>query len=303
MTNEEYINELKILVDQARGLFDAEDLHENNEFRKWRQKLTALIIAAEENGYNVETDVISREFDIFVAYGSQPTIQKRTAAFNQELQDTINELETIIEHHEKFSVSKNKENIINSQSNKENNIVMKGIKIPVWLIALCVFIFLGVILEQLYVSKNPVDIWGFKLGKNTIDNNIPKGTIISWDPVYRSVDGKPTGKTRKIPLGWVICDGTNKTPNINNRFLMGVTAKSVAGKYGGKNTIDNDGLHAHGGAATNLNYKTGEINWDRREGRRDQFSHKHSISADGNHNHGGDKRPAYYGVLFLCYVE
>lgn len=116
MTNEEYINELRGLVQIAKTLFNAADLHENAEFRKWRQKLTALIITAEERNYNVESDVISRDFDIFVAYGPQPTLKERTDAFNRDLQDTINELETIIEFSDKFSNS-----VTNEKSNAESN--------------------------------------------------------------------------------------------------------------------------------------------------------------------------------------
>ncbi len=120
MTNEEYINELRELVQKAKSLFDASELHENDEFRKWRQKLTALIIAAEENNYNVESDVISRDFDMFVAYGPQPTPKQRTDAYNRDLQDTINELETIIEFYDKFSNStKNKNSSSESKQQAE----------------------------------------------------------------------------------------------------------------------------------------------------------------------------------------
>ena len=42
---------------------------------------------------------------------------------------------------------------------------MTLLKIPVWLIAICAFIFIGIILEQLYVSKRPVEIFGIKLNQ------------------------------------------------------------------------------------------------------------------------------------------
>lgn len=43
--------------------------------------------------------------------------------------------------------------------------------------------------------------------------NLPKGTILA----YYSKDGD-------VPDGWRICDGTNETPDLSNRFLMGVTS-------------------------------------------------------------------------------
>lgn len=44
---------------------------------------------------------------------------------------------------------------------------MNNLKIPVWLISVCIFVFIGIILEQLYYSKLPVDLWGLKLNQET----------------------------------------------------------------------------------------------------------------------------------------
>lgn len=41
---------------------------------------------------------------------------------------------------------------------------------------------------------------------------VPKGTIVAWDG---SVE---------LPRGWKVCDGTQGTPDLRNRFLRGVGA-------------------------------------------------------------------------------
>ena len=175
--------------------------------------------------------------------------------------------------------------------------------LPKWLFA-GTFLFLVLLIFYLAISGvqfHYKDKFGFI--KPSPDIPLPQlaGTIIPWDPIHRSANGTATGKTREIPSGWSVCDGTNGSPNLENNFLMGSIAKINAGKHGGDNTINDSETHNHGGNATDLSYQRGRINWDRRRGiPDDQYSHKHSISSDGNHNHGGDKRPAYYSVLFLC---
>ncbi len=53
-------------------------------------------------------------------------------------------------------------------------------------------------------------------------NLLPKGIIVAWQGT-------------KIPNGWALCDGTNGTPNLINRFIYGGTvAESVAKKMGGE---------------------------------------------------------------------
>lgn len=57
----------------------------------------------------------------------------------------------------------------------------------------------------------------------------PKGSIITWSP---SVAGTST-----IPTGWVLCDGTNSTPNLIGMFVIGTrpngsSATPASGGYG-----------------------------------------------------------------------
>ncbi len=81
------------------------------------------------------------------------------------------------------------------------------------------------------------------LSANTC-NMIPKGTIIMWHLA-----------AGPIPRGWIICDGSNGTPNTLNRYPFGATATGTLGApaisaTGSTTTVGN---HAHsmtGGSTT-----------------------------------------------------
>lgn len=51
---------------------------------------------------------------------------------------------------------------------------------------------------------------------------IPSGGIIIW-----------SGSSATIPTGWVLCDGSNSTPDLRNRFVVGATSTYAVGATGG----------------------------------------------------------------------
>jgi hypothetical protein len=51
---------------------------------------------------------------------------------------------------------------------------------------------------------------------------IPSGCIVIW-----------SGSTGSIPVGWVICDGTNGTPDLRNSFVLGAGNTYAVGATGG----------------------------------------------------------------------
>jgi hypothetical protein len=53
-------------------------------------------------------------------------------------------------------------------------------------------------------------------------STVPAGTIIAW-----------YAKNKPVPQGWAICNGTNGTPDLRNRFLMGTGDPANIGKTGG----------------------------------------------------------------------
>lgn len=62
-----------------------------------------------------------------------------------------------------------------------------------------------------------------QLPPTTIPNSIPKGVIVMW-----------SGTKATIPTGWGLCDGTNGTPNLIDRFVVGAVN---AGTTGGSNNL------------------------------------------------------------------
>ena len=56
-------------------------------------------------------------------------------------------------------------------------------------------------------------------------NSFPSGGIIMW-----------SGAVSAVPSGWVLCDGTNNTPNLIDRFIVGSGTDS-----GGTHDVDDTG--------------------------------------------------------------
>lgn len=102
---------------------------------------------------------------------------------------------------------------------------------------------------------------------------VPSGVIVMW-----------SGAVSAIPSGWVICDGTNGTPNLTDRFVVHADADTGGtrnvGSTGGANTVTlatgNLPSHTHSFAA---NATTGAGGSHTPAG---------SISNAGNHTHSAD---------------
>lgn len=111
---------------------------------------------------------------------------------------------------------------------------------------------------------------------NTLDNIntagnfglVPSGGIIIW-----------SGSSAAIPSGWLLCDGTNSTPNLLDRFVVGAGSTYAVGNTGGAATVALDVAnlpshshtvninsggesagHVHGGSTDTTTGLTGAIN-------------------------------------------
>ena len=62
---------------------------------------------------------------------------------------------------------------------------------------------------------------------------MPSGTIVIW-----------SGSSSNIPNGWYLCDGTNGTPDLRGRFVLGSNSTHLSGSTGGSATYDM-GKHYH----------------------------------------------------------
>lgn len=69
------------------------------------------------------------------------------------------------------------------------------------------------------------------------------------------------GSVGSIPAGWQLCDGTNGTPNLRDRFVVGAGLNYVVDSTGGAashtHTIDSESEHTHG--ITYPEVPTGEV--------------------------------------------
>ena len=72
---------------------------------------------------------------------------------------------------------------------------------------------------------------------------VPQGGIIMW-----------SGSVASIPTGWLLCDGTNGTPDLRNRFIVGAGDTHAPGATGGEDSTTlaeaNLPSHTHSFSAT-----------------------------------------------------
>ena len=122
-------------------------------------------------------------------------------------------------------------------------------------------------------------------GLTGISAGIPTGGIIMW-----------SGSIASIPSGWVLCNGTNATPDLRDRFIVGAGGSYSIGESGGEDahtlTIDEMPSHTHtyskpaGGAGSGEN--SGSIV---------AAGFPSTGSAGGNVAH--ENRPPYYSLAYI----
>lgn len=75
---------------------------------------------------------------------------------------------------------------------------------------------------------------GSTTGKATISQlaatAIPTGVIVMW-----------SGAITSVPSGWQLCDGSNGTPDLRNRFIVGAGNSYSTGSTGGNNSVTPSG--------------------------------------------------------------
>ena len=75
-----------------------------------------------------------------------------------------------------------------------------------------------------------------------IANGVPSGCILIW-----------SGATTSIPTGWVLCNGSNGTPDLRDRFVIGAGSNYAVGATGGSK----DAVvvaHSHTISGTDINH-------------------------------------------------
>lgn len=80
--------------------------------------------------------------------------------------------------------------------------------------------------------------------QSAINTPIPTGVIVMW-----------SGAT--APSGWSLCDGTNGTPDLRNRFVVAAGTTYPLGSTGGSTTSSAGGGHTHTEASAGGHNHTG----------------------------------------------
>ena len=140
---------------------------------------------------------------------------------------------------------------------------------------------------------------------------VPTGSIILW-----------SGAANAIPSGYVLCDGTNSTPNLQNSFVVGAGDTYAVGATGGSadaivvdhthtGTTSTTGAHTHllphnYDSATAGNYISGNDGGNNISGASNQSpmdsagDHSHTLNINSAGSSGTNANlPPYYA---LCYI-
>lgn len=153
-----------------------------------------------------------------------------------------------------------------------------------------------------------------------------KGIIMAFSGTFDS-NGYPVNPdTNAGDTGWHICDGTNGTPDLRGRFILGVSDSHAVGSTGGEEnhtltaaempahkhtgTTSTNGAHSHSIPKIYYRRDEGEARIDLvYSGRTNELN----TSTDGNHNHtftsdntgGGaahNNMPPYYALSYIMKV-
>ena len=104
--------------------------------------------------------------------------------------------------------------------------------------------------------------------KNYVDTSIPIGGIIMW-----------SGTIASIPSNWKLCNGTNGTPDLRNRFIIGASIDATTTGTGGSDGVTKAHTEIEGNTLVTGGTKDAAV-----------VSHNHSGftnsgNNDGNHSH------------------
>jgi microcystin-dependent protein len=118
--------------------------------------------------------------------------------------------------------------------------------------------------------------------QSQLNSPIPSGFIGMW-----------SGSIATIPVGWLLCDGNNGTPNLTDKFVIGAGGAYAVGASGGSSTqtltVGNLPAHTHSGISDSGGAHTHSIT---------DPGHAHSYTAAGGQNnvYPGNNGGAYpYG--------
>lgn len=141
---------------------------------------------------------------------------------------------------------------------------------------------------------------GFKFPDGTtqttaMTGGIPAGGIIMW-----------SGSIASIPSGWSLCDGSNGTPDLRDRFVVGAGSSYSTGNNGGS-TSHSHGAGAYTAPSHNHGGSTGGVSFGGSGSKTAHWldmEHTHPISAESANSITGTSAsssslPPYYAMAYI----
>ena len=126
-----------------------------------------------------------------------------------------------------------------------------------------------------------------------LSSAVPTGMIMMW-----------SGAVNAIPSGYVLCDGTNNTPNLRDRFVVGAGSTYAVGNTGGAASVQLSlaemPQHSHSYEDKFVDTTTAnriDIDYNANTYNQDGVRTLATSAEGGNQSH--ENRPPYYA---LCYV-
>lgn len=134
---------------------------------------------------------------------------------------------------------------------------------------------------------------------------VPKGIITLW-----------YGTSGSVPSGWLMCDGTNDTPDLRSLFVLGASVDGDVGITGGSAVhnhacpgLNSTGAHTHsisdnsGGNSTTTSAASNSGAYNASTGHDHNFSgtsdsekaHSHSVADSQN----SSSLPPYYKLFYI----
>jgi microcystin-dependent protein len=153
--------------------------------------------------------------------------------------------------------------------------------------------------HTLWVKASLIALDGGKI--TTPGGTVPAGKVLgttaenTWGAIDPSAIGVvPSGAILAyhgvgIPSGWALCDGTNGTPDLRDRFIVGASATKTAGSVGGQESVTltaaQSGLPAHTHTTASADAAHSHDMTDT------NLAHSHGMDYSGSHAHGGKWLP------------
>jgi hypothetical protein len=152
---------------------------------------------------------------------------------------------------------------------------------------------------------------------NYLNDLFPVGMIVKW-----------AGSIASIPSGWALCNGSNGTPDLRNRFVVGAGTTYGVGATGGavSGTTSTNGAHSHGGTTGSTALTTAQMPvhshdfenvitgsgslflqggaaWGKLTNQTGNAGsgegHNHTIASGGDHTHTVATLPPYYALAYI----